>query len=95
MEVKIVTEPKPEVKEMTVDGLQEEPYIGIRVSKNATVPNAKYMYLPVGNILSNADSQWMYHGSKRRLVEAVITDDQVTEIHVFDTAQELYRWMAE
>ncbi len=91
MQVKIVTEPKPEVKEMTVEELAGKEYIGMVVS------NVKYM--GVSKVMGyvafvRPEGNWCTNVTKLGLLKEVSAATSLS-LFVFDTAKELYLWMAE
>ncbi len=90
MKVKIVDE-KEDVKEMTIEELAKKTFIGLRGG------SVKY-------ILVKLDGRWRFvspiydlsvMGPKKEVLKKYITNSNHGEGHCFDTARELYLWMAE
>ena len=88
MQVRIV-EKKDDVKEMTVEELAACQYIGLQTRRGrrilATYSDVLWGFLSVPD-------DWCA-ASETKLI--AIQKEAANKFHVFETAQELYKWMAE
>ena len=94
MQIKIVDK-KEDVKEMTIEELAGKRYIGLRGG------SLKYILVSIGYDggyrfrFVNPDYTLDIVGPKKVVLKKYITGGTHGEGHVFDTARELYLWMAE
>ena len=93
MEIKIVKAHEPQVKEMTVEELVKESFVGVKAN------GRKYMYSECYDTpcfaFVRAGGFWITFKKKLDLFKNVTTDSRVVEIQVFLNKTELYLWMAE
>jgi hypothetical protein len=91
MKVKIVDK-KEDVKEMTIEELAEREFIGLRGG------SLKYMLAKVGRGMYRfvcAAYRLDFEGPKTEVLRQYVKNGEHNEGHTFDTARELYLWMAE
>ncbi len=89
MKVKIVDK-KDDVKEMTIGKLAQESFVGVQVGSLKAMlhdwgPEVAFVFMPDSGVCG----KWTTRS--RCIREAMIQG----QLHVFDTARELYLWMAE
>lgn len=96
MRVKIVDK-KEDVMEMTIEELVERSWIG------AVIGSQKYMAVSQGCGYTKSRFQWAGpirkgvcgNWSSYEVLNEMLREDAVEEIHAFGSAKELYLWMAE
>ncbi len=91
MKVRIVDK-KEDAKEMTIEELAQREFIGLRGG------SVKYMLVKVGRGMYRfvcSSFQLDFEGPKTEVLRAYVRNGVHNKGHVFDTAKELYLWMAE
>ena len=92
MKVEIVDKKEDDVKEMTIEELEQRRFIGLEVNGSKYF---KYTSISMGisnfiNALGQGATGW-----KRPYTSCLESANLKGQLHVFDNARELYLWMAE
>lgn len=93
MEVEIIKEQKPAKKQMTVEELEEERFIGLKCEDRKyllTVADGHYYFVATGSVPRSAGCE-----NKQKAIELQAEKSVYRTFHFFETAKELYLWMAE
>ncbi len=94
MLVHIITKKAKKCVALTVDELVAELFIGL-ACKNTDRSKYYLEHISHSVLFTSITKAFISEGTKQQLINLAMTSSKFVAFHVFDTEQELYKWMSE